>query len=449
MQYPVLNKESIAAQITETQAKIPLLLKGNWHVPGFGLMSVTDEYINKFTDNFKNNVLGFTPYATLGHLTDSPDPASIDGERKRGDLKEIVREGDTVYGIYNINAQTYDLLKNGDYEYSSPEIQQNFRDKITGELKGPTLLRTALTNAPFMPFNENKIVILSQQGANINDTPSIYIKLSTNVDNVLEVNQVNEVKEEEVLPSLVEENIDIQSLSETITTEISEIIAEPIQIKSQDITMPTNTNELETVSTSEVKDTITTPIQNSNSIDLEAILNKVIASQQASITSTIEAVTSKFNESIEAVNSKTAETIASIASKVEELASQVSTVVTKADEIDRTSQYITALSSSDRAREINSKLNNLYENHNVSPAALSLAKSIITNTVDNSVVKLSVNGADKEVSLEDSLIELIKLSSNVVPAEVQFGAQSAAPKASYINSVIEANVAKAKAKAGK
>ena len=98
---------------------------------------------------------------------------------------------------------------------------------------------------------------------------------------------------------------------------------------------------------------------------------------------------------------------------------------------------------------MNSKLNNLFEKHNVSPAALSLAKSIITNATGDSIVKLSVNGTDKEVSLEDSLIELIKLSSNVAPNEIQLGAQSAPPKASYINNVIEANLAKAKAKAGK
>ena len=461
MQYPVLNKESIAAQITETRAKIPLLLKGNWNVPGFGLMSVTDEYIDKLTDNFKSNVLGFVPYATLGHLTDSPDPASIDGERKRGDLKEIVREGDIVYGIYDIKAETYQLLKNRDYEYSSPEIQQNFRDKITGELKGPTLLRTALTNAPFMPFNDNKIVTLSQQNDD-NNTTSVYIKLSTNTDNNVQIEEVKqEVSVQTVIeiPSLVETEMPtiIEPLQpiETVeldievkTAEAAEIITEPLQIKTQDIKMPTNTNE--SVSTLEVKDAVATPIQSApNSFDLEAILNKVIASQQVSINSTIEALTSKFNETLEAVNTKTAETIASIASKVDELATQVSTVAIKADEIDRTSQYITALSSSEKAKEMNSKLNNLFEKHNVSPAALSLAKSIITNASGDSVVKLSVNGTDREVSLEDSLIELIKLSSNVAPAEVQLGAQSTAPKASYINSVIEANNAKAKAKAGK
>ena len=458
MQYPVLNKESIAAQITETRAKIPLLLKGNWNVTGFGLMSVTDEYIDKLTDNFKSNVLGFVPYATLGHLTDSPDPASIDGERKRGDLKEIVREGDIVYGIYDINAETYQLLKNRDYEYSSPEIQQNFRDKVTGELKGPTLLRTALTNAPFMPFNDNKIVTLSQQNDD-NNTTSVYIKLSTNTDNIIQADEVKQELSESPIQTIIETPPLVET--ETITTvelvqpvelielktevlKTTEIITEPLQIKTQDIKMPTNTNE--SVSTPEVKDTVITPIQSApNSFDLEAILNKVIASQQVSINSTIEALTSKFNETLEAVNTKTAETIASIANKVDELATQVSTVAVRADEIDRTSQYITALSSSEKAKEMNSKLNNLFEKHNVSPAALSLAKSIITNATGDSIVKLSVNGTDKEVSLEDSLIELIKLSSNVAPNEIQLGAQSAPPKASYINNVIEANLAKAKA----
>ncbi len=83
MQYPVLNKDSIPTDISSNKAKIPILLKGNWHVPGYGPLLVTDSYIDKVIENFNSNVLGFKPYATLGHLTDSPDPESVDGERKK------------------------------------------------------------------------------------------------------------------------------------------------------------------------------------------------------------------------------------------------------------------------------------------------------------------------------------------------------------------------------
>lgn len=412
MQYPVLNKDSIEANITETKAKIPLLIKGNWHVPGFGLMSVTDEYIDTLTNNFKSNVLGFKPYATLGHPIDSPDPASIDGDRKRGDLEDIVKEGNIVYGIYNINKETYDLLKNGEYEYSSPEIQQNFKDKQTGKVIGPTLLRTALTNAPFMPFNDSKAVLLSQKSNEETITP-MFIKLSTNVttssDETINTVAPEVIVEEEKNPTIIETKMTLQE-----------------EVKAPE-----------------------SPKVEAPSIDLEAILGRVVEAQQKSIATTIEAVTTKFNESLEAINSKTAESVNAVMSTVQELSNKVEGLATKAQEIDKTREYITALSSSEKAKELNYKLNSLFETKRVSPAAISLAKSIITSTDSNSVVKLSSNAGDKEVSLEDSILELVKLSANIMPEVEQTGATGEAKKESYFQSVIQANLEKAKAKAKK
>lgn len=411
MQYPVLNKDSIEANITETKAKIPLLIKGNWHVPGYGLMSVTDEYIDTLTNNFKSNVLGFKPYATLGHPTDSPDPASIDGDRKRGDLEDIVKEGNIVYGIYSINKETYDLLKNGEYEYSSPEIQQNFKDKQSGKVIGPTLLRTALTNAPFMPFNDSKAVLLSQKSNEEIITP-MFIKLSTNVT-------INSDETTETVPT------------EVIIEENKPTIIETKMTLQEEVKAPES------------------PKVESSSIDLEAILGRVVEAQQKSIASTIEIVTNKFNESLEAINSKTAESVNAVMSTVQELSNKVESLATKAQEIDKTKEYITALSSSEKAKELNFRLNSLFETQRVNPAAISLAKSIITSTDSNSVVKLSSNAGEKEVSLEDSILELVKLSANIMPQAEQAGATGEAKKESYFQSVIQANLEKAKAKAKK
>ena len=402
MQYPVLNTNSIEANISETKAKIPLLIKGNWHVPGYGLMRVTDNYIEKLKDNYKSNVLGFKPYATLGHPTDSPDPASIDGERKRGDLEDIVVENDIVYGVYDINLETYNLIKNGDYEYSSPEIQQNFKDKVTGESKGPTLLRTALTNAPFMPFNDNKIVALSQSN-NTNDEEiisPICIKLSTTI------------------------SVNTQTIEPTIET------------KTEQEYIKMSTNPIEVTSPS-----VSTPPEVKPSVDIEAILTKVLSTQAETFTNTLNSLTTKFDESVNNVISQTSETIAALASEVQSMKSQVSDVLTKANEFDKTAQYVTSLSSSDKARQLNSKLKGLFDS-GVTPAAISLTKKLIENE-GNSVVKLSINGAETDVSFEDSLIELVKLSSTSFQDEFQVGAQSTPVKANYINQVIEANRAKA------
>ena len=406
MQYPVLNTNSIEANISETKAKIPLLIKGNWHVPGYGLMRVTDNYIEKLKDNYKSNVLGFKPYATLGHPTDSPDPASIDGERKRGDLEDIVVENDIVYGVYDINLETYNLIKNGDYEYSSPEIQQNFKDKVTGESRGPTLLRTALTNAPFMPFNDNKIVALSQSN-NTNDEEiisPICIKLSTTI------------------------SVNTQTIEPTIET------------KTEQEYIKMSTTPIEVTSPS-----VSTSPEVKQSVDIEAILTKVLSTQAETFTNTLNSLTTKFDESVNNVISQTSETVAVLAREVQSMKSQVSDVLTKANEFDKTAQYVTSLSSSDKVRQLNSKLKGLFDS-GVTPAAISLTKKLIENE-GNSVVKLSINGAETDVSFEDSLIELVKLSSTSFQDEFQVGAQSTPVKANYINQVIEAN--RAKAESGK
>lgn len=434
MQYPVLNTSSIAANISETKAKIPLLIKGNWHVPGYGVMKVTDSYINTLKENYKSNVLGFKPYATLGHPTDSPDPASIDGQRKRGDLEDIIVENDIVYGVYDINLETYNLIKNGDYEYSSPEIQQNFKDKVTGKSMGPTLLRTALTNAPFMPFNENKIVALSSNADDSNhDTISpICIKLST------VINTINDT----VVNTPIINNTDTTDNNDKIVNtvsivEIEETIKEQTNIEQeQHINMSTTESEVKAI-----------PEVTAPSFDIEAILSKVLATQTEAFTNTVSGLTAKFDESVSAIAAKTSETVFAMTSKMEAMQAQVATVLSKAEDFDKTAQYVTTLSSSDRARQLNAKLNGLFQ-AGVTPAAITLTKSLIENE-GNSVIKLSVSGKDTDVAYEDALIQLVKLSSNAVTTEAQIGSLNSPAPTSYLNDVIAANKAKQAAKQAK
>lgn len=421
MQYPVLNTDSIAANISETKAKIPLLIKGNWHVPGYGVMKVTDSYIDTLKENYKSNVLGFKPYATLGHPTDSPDPASIDGERKRGDLEDLIVEDNILYGVYNINSETYNLIRDGEYQYSSPEIQQNFKDKATGKLLGPTLLRTALTNAPFMPFNDNKIVALSQNGNDSEDEliSPICIKLSTVINTITSNND-----------DIINNNNSDKELEQNIEQE-------------QHINMSTNTtNAPEVVVTATTPEKVAVP-----SIDIESILNKVLSAQAETIANTVNSLTAKFDESVNAITAKTSETVAALESQLNTIKDQVSTVLTKADEFDKTAQFVTNLSSSDKARQLNVKLNGLFKD-GVTPAAIQLTQKIIENQ-GGSVVKLSVSGKDTDVSFEDALIELVKLSSNVVSSDVQVGSLTAPAPTSYLTKVIEANKAKVAAKQAK
>ena len=257
-----------------------------------------------------------------------------------------------------------------------------------------------------MPFNDNKIVALSQSN-NTNDEEiisPICIKLSTTI------------------------SVNTQTIEPTIET----------KTEQEYIKMSTNPIEVTTPS-------VSTSPEVKQSVDIEAILTKVLSTQAETFTNTLNSLTTKFDESVNNVISQTSETVAVLAREVQSMKSQVSDVLTKANEFDKTAQYVTSLSSSDKARQLNVKLKGLFDS-GVTPAAISLTKKLIENE-GNSVVKLSINGAETDVSFEDSLIELVKLSSTSFQDEFQVGAQSTPVKANYINQVIEAN--RAKAESGK
>jgi hypothetical protein len=376
--------------VTNNKAKIPLLLKGTWHVPGSGLLKVDDDYIDKLCTNYKQNVLGHNPYVTFGHLTDSLEENSIDGERKRGDLEEIVLENDVVYGIYKLKDETYNLIVNGDYEYSSPEIRQNFRDKATGELKGPVLLRTALTNSPFMPFSDNKITLLSQS-ADANDSdpaPSFYIKLSTNIE----------------------------------------------QVSQQPMTTTPSENNT----------SVESPKTGAPSFDLSA-LESLLERQAATLSESVNALKTTFTTELEALKAKTDGIEATFAKRLENVTEEIKD---KAKQIEATSQYVTLLSSSEKAARLNQKLNTLFTDYGVAPSALKYAKDLIQGAPDE-VIKLSVNGQETVASLEDRIVELIKLSANAVPSSSQLGTPTPGEQQGYMKNLIAKNREAATKKAGK
>lgn len=158
--------ELLKGKIRVPQAKI-----GTWKHNTYGEVTFTMEKFTEAITNFENDVLGFEPYLTFGHPIESSDANSytefietakaLDGQRKRGDLEQLRIEGDMLVGYYTPKPEAYDAVSRGEYEYSSGEFLTNFTDKKTGVNRGTVLVRTALTNAPFIPHRE-KVVALSQ-----------------------------------------------------------------------------------------------------------------------------------------------------------------------------------------------------------------------------------------------------------------------------------------------
>lgn len=158
-------------ELLKGKLRVPQAKIGTWKHNTYGEVTFTIEKFTEAITNFENDVLGFEPYLTFGHPIESSDVDSynefietakaLDGQRKRGDLEQLRIEGDMLVGYYTPKPEAYDAVSRGEYEYSSGEFLTNFTDKKTGVNRGTVLVRTALTNAPFIPHRE-KVVALSQ-----------------------------------------------------------------------------------------------------------------------------------------------------------------------------------------------------------------------------------------------------------------------------------------------
>ena len=158
-------------ELLKGKLRVPQAKIGTWKHNTYGEVTFTMEKFTEAITNFENDVLGFEPYLTFGHPIESSDVNSydefietaeaLDGQRKRGNLEQLRIEGDMLVGYYTPKSEAYDAVSRGENEYSSGEFLTNFTDKNTGVNRGTVLVRTALTNAPFIPHRE-KVVALSQ-----------------------------------------------------------------------------------------------------------------------------------------------------------------------------------------------------------------------------------------------------------------------------------------------
>lgn len=208
--------------------KIPLAVKGNWFHPKYGQVTITEKDLSSIKTNFDNGVLGHPPYITYGHIKDiSPSYSkvdTIDAELKKGDISDMLVEGDTLFGISKVSEETASLVKNGEYEFNSPEIISNFKSKSTGEMLGPVIMRTSLTNSPFLPMGR-KVTLLSQSAEA--ELPLI-IKLSSIMPPETTVITAPVVEAVETTPEVVQvkeakESIDVAAIIKATTDSLSAV----------------------------------------------------------------------------------------------------------------------------------------------------------------------------------------------------------------------------------
>lgn len=206
--------------------KVPVAKLGKWVHPVYGEINHTPEYLDQLERNYRNNILGYLPTLYLGHSKEGSEKLS------EGYLVKMERDADTLYGIWEVNKDTYRMVEDLKVVKSSAELIPNYIDKSTGEPVGAVLTAMALTGRPFVPNLPNVVALEDPQGTGSNwietgeysvkhnskhylsesNTP-ISEQISNNVDSIC-TTEVDIMSEEN--KSAAEESTAMEKLSEKI-----------------------------------------------------------------------------------------------------------------------------------------------------------------------------------------------------------------------------------------
>ncbi len=274
--------------------RIPVAQKGKYHHSAYGTVEFNDQDFDDIIKNFEDSVLGFEPYVTYGHLIDPK--VSVDAELKKGKAKQFEVEDDVLYVITEPTPDTLELAQSGEYEYSSGEFIRNYKDKITGENRGTVLMRYALTNSPFIPFNDKKIEVLESLSETNKDCPhsviNFMIKLSSdsgNIENLITNEDSTQIMEEQnQAPETEAPAVESVQVSE----EIKPTQATPVQMEEA-----TQTPAVETPAT---------PAPAAPAYDLSKIIEQVTTQVSSLYQEQIKSVKEQAQQTVDALKAEIA-----------------------------------------------------------------------------------------------------------------------------------------------
>jgi len=417
--------------LSNGMVKIPIAKKGSWFHDQHGLVSFTDQDFEQIKKESSKEVLGFTPYITYGHPTDLPYK-TVDGELKKGDLKGWEEDDDVLFGLFEAKEDVFNLVKNGEYEYSSGEFLRNYKDKFTGVNKGTVLMRVALTNSPFIPFGDTKVEALSQQSNTEdnclpNSVPFV-IKLSTDIQE-----NNNPPIQEETPPEL---NMTLEKTPDQLAEEVvsqltkeSESKVEPSVTNADSPVVNKTINEEPAIKEEEVSVPVAAP-----SVDINALFEKFASQAAESTKSAVDAVTSKYETVVSGLNSQ-----------IEALKSQL------ANQEQVTQAFSTSLTNQAKLQEQKE-----LASYGIPPVLIQKFSQVqeALNT-KQTVVKLSTKAADGQVvetelpvvkAIKDMLISAVNSEPVVLQ---QFGQTSAVIPANTLQASIQQLVEENKTLANK
>lgn len=132
---------------------LPFLKVGEHHFSNdYGDVHIKPEDLDTVVRNFKNNVRRQDlPLVNEEHLPAQYDEnGPVAGPGAVGWIKDMYRDGDTVYAVPDWNHAGARIMADDRYRATSPELMLNWTDPETMEEHGLTAVGLALTNRPRM-----------------------------------------------------------------------------------------------------------------------------------------------------------------------------------------------------------------------------------------------------------------------------------------------------------
>lgn len=416
---PVL-KFSLTAE--QDKLLVPLFLLGKFYHPTYGEVEYTYQDYLDVKNNLHSDRLGFKPYITHGHVHSSSDSdkyveqvkleaLSTDAQLKRGEFVDVLIKDNVVYGLAtDLNPDTKQFIESGQYEFASGEFIKNFTDKTTGENVGTVMFRTALTNAPFMPFKDKKLQLLSTDADKSLQTDTCFVVKLQQDENLsdivmpdieeMDVKTEEQPVVEETTVAAEEPAVSVQEESAPVVEEEAvETEEEPAVLSELDEQSdPEPVAEFVAVKTEEVLPVENEPLTSES--DSNKMMQEIDAIKQE-FTSQLAALKEAYDIQRKALEDATKTQVQSLNSTIEELTAKLTQQENLAHQFSMT-----------MAEKAKKERYNRMASQGVAPALIekfsTLEAALTGASIQGKVLKFSTtDGGSEDVAILDSIEELL------------------------------------------
>lgn len=141
-----MNTFKIIALADSSQAWAQVLRVGKFSHPVYGEFEVTPEHLQSMVRNFKGGVRPKAPTKLVVDYNHGDQSG-----RAAGWIMDLeVRNNSELWAQVEWTEEAAEAIRRREYQFTSAEISWAYRDKESGEDRGPTLLAMAITNRPFV-----------------------------------------------------------------------------------------------------------------------------------------------------------------------------------------------------------------------------------------------------------------------------------------------------------